>query len=196
MWGKNPESPKRTSGAFQASSGETTYIASDAEFNGKLTLKGSARIDGKVEGQIIISGDLIVGPSAVINANIKANSVSLSGAIRGDVVTQETLELCSTARMKGNIFSKQLKIDQGAQFIGTSCLLEDAQKQTLKEVKVPEEAPSTSERESESDIDVDNVLSPLAPLDDDAAESSADDSSPSSQQKNVAYGKSSRSRRR
>ncbi|MGE4273840.1 MAG: polymer-forming cytoskeletal protein [Desulfitobacterium sp.] len=195
MWGKNPESPKRTSSTFQAGSGETTYIAGDAEFNGKLSLKGNARIDGKVDGQIVISGDLIVGPSAVIKANIKANSVSLSGEIRGDVVTQETFELCSTARMKGNIFSKQLKIDQGAQFIGTSCLLEDAQKQAAKQVKAAEEVASASERESESDIDVDDILKPLDPLEDDTEESSTDESSHGSQPRNVAYGKSSRRRR-
>ncbi|MEM5817380.1 MAG: polymer-forming cytoskeletal protein, partial [Desulfitobacterium hafniense] len=94
MWGK-PESPKRTSSTFSANSGETTYIAADAEFNGKLTLKGSARIDGKIQGHIALNGDLIIGPSAVIDANIQAGAISISGEVRGDIVAQESLELCS-----------------------------------------------------------------------------------------------------
>lgn len=189
MWGK-PESPKRTTSTFQASSGETTYIAADAEFNGKLTLKGNARIDGKIEGQIVLDGDLIVGPSAVIHANIKANGISVSGEIRGDIVAQETLELCSTAKMRGNLFSKQLKIDQGAQFIGTSRLLEDAQEQGKAKDEVS--ATLSQEKEAETDIDVDDILKPLDPLEDEETESPSDNASAN---RNIAYGKS-RSRRR
>lgn len=187
MWGK-PENPKRTTSTFQASSGETTYIAADAEFNGKLTLKGNARIDGKIEGQLVLDGDLIVGPSAMIHANIKANAISVSGEIRGDIVAQETLELCSTAKMRGNLFSKQLKIDQGAQFIGTSRLLEDAQ----KEVKAKEEISATlNEKETDTDIDVDDILKPLDPLEDEESESSSDNASAN---RNIALGKKSRRR--
>lgn len=191
MWGK-PDNSKRNDRSFQAGAGETTYIAADAEFNGKLTLKGSARIDGKLEGQIILSGDLMVGPSAVINANIKANSISISGEVRGDVITQETLELCSTARLNGNIFSKQLKIDQGAQFVGTSRRLDDVK----QAVKAPEEVPSAAagEQNSEDSIDVDIILKPLDPLEDEATESTSDNETTPS--KNVAFGKSSKSRRR
>ena len=188
MWGK-PESPKRSSSSFQASSSETTYIASDAEFKGRLTLKGNARIDGKIEGQIVLNGDLIVGPSATINANIKANSISISGEVQGDVVAQDTLELCSSARMRGNIFSKQLKIDQGAQFIGTSRLLEDAEKQlhTTEEVTTTLNSPM----EEATTMDMEDILKPLDPLEDEP-ESSTDNPSTI---KNVAYGKG-KSRRR
>ncbi|WP_019851307.1 polymer-forming cytoskeletal protein [Desulfitobacterium sp. PCE1] len=189
MWGK-PESPKRSSSTFQASSSETTYIAADAEFNGKLTLKGNARIDGKIEGHIVLNGDLIIGPSAVIDANIKASAISISGEVRGDIVAQETLELCSSARMKGNIFSKQLKIDQGAQFIGTSRLLEDAKQITHAAEEAS--AAASHDKEAETDMDMDDILRPLDPLEEEQTESSSDNSSLS---KNLAYGKS-RSRRR
>lgn len=127
MWGKStPSQTKSISNAFQAGAGETTYIASDCEFSGTLTLKGSARIDGQIEGTISLAGDLIVGPSAVIKATVQANTISISGEVRGDILAREGLELCSTARLFGNIYTQQLKIDQGAQFIGSSRLLGDA----------------------------------------------------------------------
>lgn len=188
MWGK-PESPKRTTSAFSATSGETTYIAADAEFNGKLTLKGSARIDGKIQGHIALSGDLIIGPNAVIDANIQAGAISISGEVRGDIVAQESLELCSTARMKGNIFSKQLKIDQGAQFIGTSRLLDDAKQPVRPSEEVP--APASHGKETEAEeADMRDILKPLDPLD----EEQSDPDNPTAG-RNVAYGKP-RSRRR
>ena len=186
MWGK-PESTKRNSGSMQLSSGETTYIAADAEFNGTLTLKGNARIDGNIEGKIVVTGDLIVGPSAVIKANIKANSVSVSGEIQGDVIVQDTLELCSTARLRGNIFSKQLKIDQGARFIGTSRLLEDAKDPEFE----AKEISATLNAEIDSPLAVEEVLKPLEPIDEEQDEAGTD--SPGNKQ--VAYGKGKHRRR-
>lgn len=187
MWGK-PESPKRTSSTFSANSGETTYIAADAEFNGKLTLKGSARIDGKIQGQIALNGDLIIGPSAVIDANIQAGAISISGEVRGDIVAQESLELCSTARMKGSIFSKQLKIDQGAQFIGTSRLLEDAKQPARPSEEIP--AAANHGKEAEAEADMEDILKPL-----DSLEEEQTDSDNPTASRNIAYGRT-KSRRR
>jgi cytoskeletal protein CcmA (bactofilin family) len=120
MWGKNTQQPP-----FQAGVGETTYIAADCEFSGTIKLKGNARIDGQIEGIINLSGDLIIGPTAVIKATVEANNVSVSGKVNGDITARESLELCSSARLTGDICTQQLKVDQGAQFIGSSRLLED-----------------------------------------------------------------------
>lgn len=126
MWGKDSLSPKNITNQFQAGAGETTYIAANCEFIGNITLKGNARIDGLIEGSITLSGDLVIGPSAVIKASIQADTISISGEVRGDITARESLELCSSARLYGNISTQQLKIDQGAKFVGTSRLLGEA----------------------------------------------------------------------
>lgn len=126
MWGNNSSSPKSLTKPFQSGAGETTYIAAECEFSGNITLKGNARIDGRIEGSITLTGDLVIGPSAVIRATIQANTISISGEVRGDITATENLELCSSARLYGNIYTQQLKIDQGALFIGSSRLLGDS----------------------------------------------------------------------
>ncbi len=175
MWGKNSDKPKAKK-SLPESSGETTYLASDAEFEGKLSLKGSARIDGKVQGQIQLQGDLVIGPSALVHANIRANSVSISGEVHGDIITQETLELRSSAKLTGNIYAQELKIDQGARFIGTSRLPEDAGKDNTPELPVEE------------------FLKPLTPLEEEES-TEPDKDSDSEDQKNTPSNKG-RSRRR
>lgn len=125
MWGKNSSSPKSIKNPFQSGASETTYIAAECVFSGNITLKGNARIDGQIEGSVTLSGDLVIGPSAVIKATVQANTVSISGEVRGDITAKESLELCPSARLFGNIYTQQLKIDQGAQFIGSSRLLGD-----------------------------------------------------------------------
>ncbi|KUO58754.1 MAG: cell shape determination protein CcmA [Gracilibacter sp. BRH_c7a] len=103
-----------------SSSSNITYIADDCEIKGSIEGQGNARIDGKVEGTINIAGDLVIGQNAVLQANIEAKTISIAGEIRGNVKAKELLELASSARLYGDINTKQLKIDQGARFVGSS----------------------------------------------------------------------------
>lgn len=118
MFGKkdNNNSVKPSS----SSSSNVTYIADDCEIKGSIDSKGNARIDGKVEGTIRISGDLVIGQSAILQANIEAQTISIAGEVRGNVKAKDLLELASTSRLYGDINTKQLKIDQGARFVGNS----------------------------------------------------------------------------
>ncbi|MDC4224547.1 MAG: polymer-forming cytoskeletal protein [Candidatus Manganitrophus sp.] len=50
---------------------------------GFITYSGTVRIDGKVEGEIITQGKLVVGETAVINAEISAGTVICGGKISG-----------------------------------------------------------------------------------------------------------------
>lgn len=105
---------------------DITFIAQDCEITGTLTIKGDARIDGQVEGGIKAGGELTIGSGAKVKANLEGKAVSIAGEVRGDVKAFENLELAASARLYGDIYTKQLKIEQGARFVGSSHLLEDA----------------------------------------------------------------------
>ncbi len=101
-------------------SSNVTYIAEDCEIKGSIESNGNARVDGKVEGTISIAGDLVIGQTAVLQANLEAQTISISGEVHGNVKAKDLLELASTSRLYGDINTKQLKIDQGARFVGSS----------------------------------------------------------------------------
>lgn len=115
MLGKNPKT-----------FGDVTFIAAECEIEGTVQINGNARIDGKLEGQLQASGDIVIGQGAVVKANIEAKNVSISGEVHGNIQTSDTLQLSSTARLYGDICSKQLSVEQGARFVGTSRLFEEA----------------------------------------------------------------------
>lgn len=96
------------------------YIAPDCEIKGSFISKGNVRIDGQIEGTIKVDGDLTVGQSAVIKADIEAQNLSIAGEVRGNVKTRDLLEIGSSAKLFGDIVVKQLKIEQGARFVGSS----------------------------------------------------------------------------
>lgn len=136
MFGKTNETPVATK--TNTNSSNLTFIADDCEFNGTIVSKGSARIDGRVEGIVNVAGDLVIGQSASLKADLQATTISIAGEIHGNVKAKELLELSSTARLYGDINTKQLKIDQGARFIGSS---------TYEEEPIPTPAPNNGSKE-------------------------------------------------
>jgi len=107
------------------SSGDTTLIAAECQITGSIIINGNARIDGKIEGNLKATGDLIIGTSAYLKADIEANTVSIAGEVHGNIRTTDLLELNATARLFGDICTRQFKVEQGAQFSGMSRLLEE-----------------------------------------------------------------------
>ncbi|QNO15016.1 polymer-forming cytoskeletal protein [Alkalicella caledoniensis] len=99
-----------------------TIIGKDTEFSGTINGKGILRVDGKVTGEII-TGDVLVGETGVVEANIKARHVTVSGTIKGNIEASGLLELMPSARLTGDIKVSNLSIGDGAYFKGACEML-------------------------------------------------------------------------
>ena len=108
-----------------------TIIGKGTEFNGTINGKGILRIDGKVTGEII-TGDVLVGETGVVEANIKARNLSVSGVVNGNIDATGLLELLPSAKVVGNIKVSNLIVGDGAIFKG-SCDMQSSEK--IKETK-------------------------------------------------------------
>lgn len=91
-----------------------TVIAEGSELEGKLTFSGTATVNGKVRGEIVSTGCLIVGEKAVVNASIRAGVVHIAGEVVGDVTAAERLELHARCRVYGDVESPIVVIEEGA----------------------------------------------------------------------------------
>ncbi|SET10289.1 bactofilin family protein [Anaerobranca gottschalkii] len=95
-----------------------TIIGKETFFNGQFNGKGILRIDGKIIGEINQSGDIIVGETGVVEANIKARHITVSGVVKGNIEASGLLQLLTTAKVYGDIKIHKLSIDDGAIFKG------------------------------------------------------------------------------
>lgn len=95
-----------------------TIITGGCHFSGKLYCKGSTRIGGKVEGEIISEGLLIVEEGAIINAEARVEDIVIQGHFRGSLESTGKVELSSSAIFEGDIHTSSLVIQEGAQFNG------------------------------------------------------------------------------
>lgn len=99
-----------------------TVVGSTAHFKGSLSSDGGIRIDGIFEGEIQIAGNLIVGESGKVIADISAQNVSVSGAVKGTIEAAGRLEILSTGRVWGDITVASFLIDEGGFFRGQSVM--------------------------------------------------------------------------
>lgn len=100
-----------------------TILTSGCHFSGKLFCRGSSRIGGKIEGQVVSEGLLIIEEEAVITAEIKADEVIIQGQVKGKLVATSRVELCDTCHFDGDISAPVLIVREGAQFNGRSTMM-------------------------------------------------------------------------
>jgi cytoskeletal protein CcmA (bactofilin family) len=118
-----------------------------------MTFEGVFRLDGKFEGEIFESGTLIVGEKAMVKGKIALNTIIINGLVEGDIYAKTRVEIHSTGKVAGNLFTPILTINEGGIFDG-HCKMEEVldQKEAnldLPSQKVDSPPPSYSPSEKE-----------------------------------------------
>ena len=102
--------------------GEVTIVGASAKLEGNVVSAGSLRIDGHVKGQINADGEVVLSPQSQVEADIRADTVSVAGRFRGNIVVKGKAHLARGGRIDGNITSKTLVVEEGGVFHGQSIM--------------------------------------------------------------------------
>src|SRR5205085_3528004 len=103
-----------------AQEGEVTVVGQGARLEGTIVSAGSLRIDGQVKGQINADGDVMLSPQSQVEADIRAENVSVAGRFKGNILVKGKAHLARGGRIDGNITSKTLVVEEGGIFHGQS----------------------------------------------------------------------------
>jgi cytoskeletal protein CcmA (bactofilin family) len=117
---ERPPAPERREEAMTDS--EVTIVGAGARLEGNVVSAGSLRIDGQVKGQINAEGDVALSPQSQVEADIRAENVSVAGRFKGNIVVKGKAHLARGGRVDGNITSKTLVIEEGGVFHGQSIM--------------------------------------------------------------------------
>lgn len=99
----------------------------DASMQGTLNFRDpvNLRINGKFEGSLQTKGNLTIGSTAIVFADIIGDNIIISGRVKGKITAKINLTLLSTAIVEGDIFPARLIIAEGAIFEGRCFMLHD-----------------------------------------------------------------------
>lgn len=106
----------------EAHTEDVSIISNGVTINGELKSEGNVRIDGIINGNVSVSGNLTLGDTSHIKGEVKARSINMSGQIEGKVMVDEKLRLESKSVLKGDLIAKTLIIEEGAFFDGRSSM--------------------------------------------------------------------------
>lgn len=104
-----------------------TLIGHTTALKGSLTSSGALRIDGKFEGDIATTADLIVGDAGQVIATISAKNAMIAGAVTGNMDVNDKLELLPSAKVIGDLKVGTLIIGEGAVFKGNCEMRQSAE---------------------------------------------------------------------
>jgi cytoskeletal protein CcmA (bactofilin family) len=85
---------------------------------GTLAFEHLARIDGYFEGEVDSKGKIVVGPTAIVKANLNLQEAFISGKVEGDIIVKDRLVLRGRAEIKGNITAPVISVDEGVSIMG------------------------------------------------------------------------------
>lgn len=89
-------------------------VGQGAVLEGKLTFKGTVRIDARFTGSIVTEDVLVVGEHARIDADISCGTLVVNGQVNGAVKATQSVELHAGARLLGSVETASLQVARGA----------------------------------------------------------------------------------
>ena len=101
-----------------------TLVGEGSIIEGNIIGHNSILINGTVTGDVTTQSTIRVGRTGVIKGNVKANSAILSGIIEGNLDVLDSTVLGPHSRLKGDLKTTRLKIEEGAVFEGRCVMLD------------------------------------------------------------------------
>jgi cytoskeletal protein CcmA (bactofilin family) len=95
-------------------------LANDVKIKGTIEFENELIFDGKVEGEILSDGNLVIGKNAEVRGEVKTKAVTVHGTVFGNITVTEKAELKSSSQLTGDLKATRIIIEEGATFIGKS----------------------------------------------------------------------------
>jgi cytoskeletal protein CcmA (bactofilin family) len=102
------------------------HIGVGSNFRGTLMIEGTLLVDGEFEGDILNCECIVVGPYGHVRADVHVREAIVAGVFDGGIQAEERILLLSGARVKGDLTSHAIVMEEGVRFSGSCVMLDEA----------------------------------------------------------------------
>ena len=137
---------------------DQTILTNGMTVRGEISGPDAIYVDGIIEGQINIPGERVtVGPNGMVAGTsnvpcITAREVVVMGAVRGDIVAIDRLEIRANGSIVGDVSTGRLKIEEGSHFQGAIEIHETPVEAQAPPVQAPQSDQYPMEEAEEFDV--------------------------------------------
>jgi len=89
-------------------------ISASTVVRGNIGGEGSLEILGRVEGNVSMTGQVIIATDAAVKGNVKATEIQVAGNVAGNLTASDVLMLNYGARVVGDLAGARIGIAEGA----------------------------------------------------------------------------------
>ena len=97
---------------------QINVISKGTSIKGDVVSDGDMRVDGTINGNLVVKGKLFMGENGYINGTVASQNAELAGRIDGNIRVSGLLSLLKTSIIKGDLIISQISIEPGARFSG------------------------------------------------------------------------------
>lgn len=114
MFGSSKEEDGRRTAV--PSSGVVNSLVKGTAVGGKIKCDSDIRIDGAINGDLVCTARVIIGPTGVIQGNVTCQSAVIEGHYKGKIKVAELLIIRETAVVEGEVTAQKIQMQAGAVF--------------------------------------------------------------------------------
>jgi cytoskeletal protein CcmA (bactofilin family) len=100
--------------AHRDARGEPAALGERLAFRGEVSGEGDFHIAGRFEGDINVTGRVLVGEGADVDANINARAIVVGGTVRGNLSASTRVEILPTGVLTGTLRTGSFSAADGA----------------------------------------------------------------------------------
>ncbi len=97
---------------------------------GNVQGEGDIQVDGAIEGEIKLQGNVIVAQTGCIKGPIEADVIRVAGRVVGNIFARSHLRLEQTGRIDGDVTTSSFIIDDGGLLNGRTVMEASKEKDT------------------------------------------------------------------
>ena len=109
---RGPAATRSESEASESLVGRGTRV------RGRVHGEGSLRVEGVVEGDVQVTGDLEIDEGGAVTGDLDVGALVVAGQLTGDVAARGPITIRATARVDGNMGGAEVILEEGAAFAG------------------------------------------------------------------------------
>ncbi len=103
--------------------GTISLLSKEVRIEGDIQGSENIQVEGKFKGSIKLTGDINIGPTGIVDADVEADNVVIQGELNGNVMARKQLQIQSSGKLLGDCTAQSIDIKEGALFEGRSKMI-------------------------------------------------------------------------
>ncbi len=101
-------------------------MSKNVKIEGEIEGPENLHVEGYIKGAVALSGDIFVGNTGIVEADLEAKNIVIQGEVTGNVTAHQQLEIHPSGKLLGDCTATSIDIKEGAVFEGRSMMMKSA----------------------------------------------------------------------